>query len=1110
MDAARQKTAQRAPSPALVVSRSPVALSVASHIVQASALKVSSPQDAAEKEAEGTAKKIMRMAAPIASKPVTAELDRDRSASTGSILRKAKAGEDPEKDKLLPIPTHTPTAKPKAEVPVISRMVSAETASRSLLRAMAKGSASSAGKSGGQPNVASNIGADIRSTMSSGSPLPLNVRRFMEPRFQANFRNVKIHTGDKAAGLSAQIGAQAFAVGNHVFFGKDKFQPDSSDGKELIAHELTHTIQQGGAVQRSVDSASSVGTAVTQRSEGMIHRLSLPDPRKYFADKASAIPGFTLFTVVIGFNPITNASVSRSAGNILKGAIELIPGGSYITDALNNHGIFDKVSNWVQTQFDTIKDIGSGIWDEIEQFIKGLGKKDLFDPGGAVDRGMRIVTSRIDQVKAFAVGLKDGAVQLIKDLILKPIGAFARTTSGYPLLCAVMGKDPITGDKAPQDPEALMGAFMTFIGEQETWATMQKANAIPRAFAWFKDALGTVKSFVMQIPGLFVTAFKSLVIMDIILIPRAFAKLASVFGGFAAQFISWGLNAVWKLLEIVFDVVKPGALAYVKRTGGALKAILKNPLPFVGNLVAAGKAGFSQFAGNFGAHLKAGLLNWLTGALTGVYIPKSFELRELIKFVLSVLGLSWQNIRVKLVKAVGETAVKAMETGFDIVVTLVTQGPAAAWDKIKDQLSGLRDTVIGGITSMVVEAIAKKAVPKVLAMFIPGAGFIAAIMSIYDVVMVFVNRLSTIAGIVGAFVNSIVQIAAGNIGAAAKKVESILAGLLSIAISFLFQFAGLGKVADKVMGIIQKIRAPIDKALDAVVTWIVTMAKKLFAKVFGKKDKDGKPDERTPEQKAADLKKAMADASPLIANKELTLEEVDKKLKTIKTSYRITTLEIRKVSGTDSEETDYVYGEVNPNAKTETVKRKLRFAPAAEVDFTCSPDHVKDGLKAEFDTQVKDQESGLNRLRLEDWETNVQNYANRKAASATATDSGSGRDPKGTEAQKEFRDKERVKRIAKEIANDKSNRSAAQKQAAAEKKVDAEMATLAALHDPDQIAGGDPTKLTRLGNKRVNSSIGSQWRIKAPAFIATVRDRVKGIAKALMAKLHMNAKLNPK
>ena len=143
---------------------------------------------------------------------------------------------------------------------------------------------------------------------------------------------------------------------------------------------------------------------------------------------------------------------------------------------------------------------------------------------------------------------------------------------------------------------ALLGGFMKFIGEEEVWNNMQKAKAIPRAFAWFKGALNALRGFVNEIPGLFVQAFKSLEVADIILIPRAFMKLASGFGGFAARFIVWGAGAIWHLLEIIFDAVSPGALLYIKKTGAALKSILKNPLPFVGNLVKAAKLGFSNFA----------------------------------------------------------------------------------------------------------------------------------------------------------------------------------------------------------------------------------------------------------------------------------------------------------------------------------------------------------------------------------------------------------------------------------------------------------------------------------------------------------------------------------
>src|SRR5215217_2998930 len=410
-----------------------------------------------------------------------------------------------------------------------------------------------------------------------------------------------------------------------------------------------------------------------------------------------------------------------------------------------------------------------------------------------------------------------------------------------------------------------------------------------RAWQWFQTTLSQLIGFVSEIPTLFLSAFKALTLEDIILVPKAFAKLAAVFGGFMSKFVSWGVDAMFKLLEIVFDVVSPGALGYVKKTGSAMKSIFQNPLPFVGNLVKAAKLGFTNFGGNFVKHLKAGLIDWLTGSLPGIYIPRSFSLGEVVKFIFSVLGLTWANVRQKLVKATSETIVQTMETGFEIVKTLVTQGPAAAWDKIKEHLSNLKDQVIQGIIDLVVDAVVTKAIPKLLAMFIPGAGFISAIISIYDTVMVFVNKISKIIQVVTAFINSIVAIAQGNIGAAAGKVESILGGLLSLAISFLAGFAGLGKVADKVMGVVNRVRATVDKALDTAINFIVSKAKALFKSLFS-----GKPDKRTEAEKQKDLNAALREAEGLLDDKKLKGSDVSKKLPAIQKKYKLTALTLVK------------------------------------------------------------------------------------------------------------------------------------------------------------------------------------------------------------------------
>jgi len=676
----------------------------------------------------------------------------------------------------------------------------------------------------------SNVPSALGVGASAGQPLPRRLRREMEPRFGADFSAVRVHTGEPAARASRRLNAAAFTAGRDVFFGRDRFQPEATAGRELIAHELTHTIQQGAAAQRGPRVQRSVDRGVEVRQRAVpqtVHRLGIQDALDYFADKAQWIPGFSMLALLLGFNPVSLRAVPRTAANLLRALIQLLPGGPLITQALDNHGIVDRVAAWAEGQLSALGDIGASIRQSIDEFLDGLSWTDIFDLGGVWQRAKRIVTGPIDRIIAFGANLVGGIIDFIKDAILRPLAGLVENTRAYPLLKAVLGFDPVTGDAVPRTAATLIGGFMTLIGQDEVWQNIQRGNAIAQAMAWFEGALAGLMGFVGQIPTLFLNAFRSLQLVDIILVPRAFARIANVFSGVAGQFLSWALGTVIKLLEIIFSVVAPGAMAYLRRVGGAIQSIFRNPIGFVMNLVRAAQSGFSRFAGNIGTHLQAGLIAWLTGSLPGIYIPRGFNLPEILKFALSVLGLSWANVRGKLVRAVGEPAVRAMEMGFDLVVILVRDGPAAAWAQLRESLANLRQMAIDGIIDMVTNLVVTRAVPRLVAMFIPGAGFITAIVSIYQTIQTFISQLSRIAQVVTSFLDSMMAIASGAIDAAAARVESTLAGLLTLAINFLAGFAGLGRVADRVRAVIERIRAPIDRALDRVVAWIVNMARRL-------------------------------------------------------------------------------------------------------------------------------------------------------------------------------------------------------------------------------------------------------------------------------------------
>ena len=94
---------------------------------------------------------------------------------------------------------------------------------------------------------------------AGGTQLPDSVNSEMSQKMGADFSDVNIHTGPEASRLNQSLGARAFTHRNHIFFNSGEYNPGSREGKRLLAHELTHVVQQKGhqAIQREPASAAA-------------------------------------------------------------------------------------------------------------------------------------------------------------------------------------------------------------------------------------------------------------------------------------------------------------------------------------------------------------------------------------------------------------------------------------------------------------------------------------------------------------------------------------------------------------------------------------------------------------------------------------------------------------------------------------------------------------------------------------------------------------------------------------------------------------------------------------------------------------------------------------
>jgi hypothetical protein len=128
-----------------------------------------------------------------------------------------------------------------------------------------------------------NTSLDIQLNESGGRPLSLSTRRFMEPRLGVDFGHVRLHTGQDAHQAASQVYARAFTHGTHIWLEKG----ESEQNKKLMAHELTHVVQQGEAGR--VVSTNNLPSGANQQGRGVAKRDGQGHVAKITASTSSAV-----------------------------------------------------------------------------------------------------------------------------------------------------------------------------------------------------------------------------------------------------------------------------------------------------------------------------------------------------------------------------------------------------------------------------------------------------------------------------------------------------------------------------------------------------------------------------------------------------------------------------------------------------------------------------------------------------------------------------------------------------------------------------------------------------------------------------------------------------
>jgi hypothetical protein len=360
-------------------------------------LNVSSPGDQFEQEADRVAYTVMRMpddqvnpGATVSTRTQISRLQRQCTECEEKIQRQElEEEEEPVQAKLDGQRPKIQRLQAESSDKVLRRPAAAEEENEE--EELVQGKAAE----GGGHQVSQGVQSQIDSFRGGGQPLPTTLRAYFEPRFGHDFGAVRIHAGAQAAETARSINAQAFTVGRDVAFAVGQYSPETGAGKRLLAHELTHVIQQNGGTPGWLDGARQ-GLTI-QRQTGTSYGLaSAGSQNKYVAEAVRLWTTKKTMKVEDFVNDLMNA-IKKDL--LSQGVPELnwqmIPGSGISGSFDSEHWIVNIDPGAFSVREVTITEVKDLTLDEVREVVGTL-----YHESRHTDQDVLIIRVLLDQKKA--------------------------------------------------------------------------------------------------------------------------------------------------------------------------------------------------------------------------------------------------------------------------------------------------------------------------------------------------------------------------------------------------------------------------------------------------------------------------------------------------------------------------------------------------------------------------------------------------------------------------------------------------------------------------------------------------------------------------------------
>jgi len=317
------------------------------------------------------------------------------------------------------------------------------------------------------------------------------------------------------------------------------------------------------------DALSFVDSAIDFVAEGLEagKRLLLNEAR----DFVMAIPGYRALRVVLGSDPITGEEIERNGHTFIEAAFDIMPGGRLLHEKLTELGALDEAAQWIDNGIAAIEALVSNVVSRVESFWNGLTLESLASPSQIFEDAGNIIHSTISEVVDYAVSAATELLEIVKKWLLTQVVGFIRErTTAYPLLCVILGQDPITEEEVERNGTTILSAILELGGEEgiQQRTQMQETGTFQKAADWIDRGIGVFSNLLQTIRDSFGLIW-SVVSIDALMHPiDKFMEIYNTFATPVADVLQFMADVAVVILQFIKEALMQRLSAWARTVRG--------------------------------------------------------------------------------------------------------------------------------------------------------------------------------------------------------------------------------------------------------------------------------------------------------------------------------------------------------------------------------------------------------------------------------------------------------------------------------------------------------------------------------------------------------------